>query len=728
MSGALLSSLWLIALRVALIAGGANPEANDHSHLLHLQALKDSLESMGVPSDRVTVFWADGVDEALDRRLPGPGPDAQLWATTHTPWQLWFERPIALTDTRWQHPDVRPARRAALRGWFQELSPKMKPGEQLLIAVTDHGRPDPSGGWKTSIDLWGETWSVPQLYEDLKLIPKGVTIQLWMSQCFSGGFATLSTLDSRVCGAFSAEPSRPAYGCFSSQEGAKGGEALRGHFVELLKGFKGEARLDLASDYAMEHDDTPDTPHLSSDAFIRRLAQERAEAMGVPVSYLIDAGLPSTKALSPERRGWARRISQISVRYGLGSVHSSTKARELYEELQKLQYTLSAWHAKWAQLTLEAKLRLLTEAPVDGAPPKEIARRRRGLIRLKRWLKSALKRGREGRRGLLRELYERQLKSERLMDQLFVLEAATLRIEALYMRLAAESLLNPHDLELWERMRRCEAKPIAQGSGRAPRRRRLSREPVAKGLSPLVELRAEVEALRPGSLGLMLHERSSGKRATVTDIAYGSPAWLYDLKPQDQITSVDGRRLSYEGQLREQVALYPVGESISLKRKRRGARERLLHVPVIGAPLSPAPPKPGDQVPPLPLEPIYEGESLDYLFVGGRPSLLFFWATWCEACLRAAPQVQRWAKRHDLQVLAITSEDPNLVRAVMPKSLLSFPTLYDPGLEASRLFHVDLQRTQAPIFVYLDVERRFIEQGVGLGEEGPAQIEALFND
>jgi thiol-disulfide isomerase/thioredoxin len=313
------------------------------------------------------------------------------------------------------------------------------------------------------------------------------------------------------------------------------------------------------------------------------------------------------------------------------------------------------------------------------------------------------------------------------MDQLYVLEAVVLRIETLYTRLAAESLLNPHDLELWRRMRRCEARPLSMKSLR-PTRDRLRRSQELKGLLPLSELKGEIDALRPGSLGVQLHERSSGKRAEVRDVRYGSPAWLYDLKAGDQINSVDGRRLGYEGQLREQVALYPVGESISLKRTRRGVRELLIHVPVIGAPLSPPPPKTGDQVPPLPLEPIYEGESLDYLFTGGRPSLLFFWATWCKDCLKAAPQVARWAKRHDLQVFGITSEDPNLVRALMPTNTFSFPVLHDPGLEASRLFHVDLQRVQAPVFVYLDVERRLIEQSIGLGDEGPAQIEALFSD
>jgi len=722
-------SVWL-ALKVALIAGGGSPEENEQSHFTHIHSLKVALEAMGVSPADITIFWADGLDEGLDRRLPPPAPDPLEWTTAHTPWQLWFERAPALTDTRWDHKAVHPAKREPLRAWLRGASAPLKAGDTLLLAVTDHGRPDPKGGWRTAVELWGETLGVEALYEDLKVVPPGVRVQLWMSQCFSGGFAQLSMLDPRVCGAFSAEAQRPAYGCFTALRGAgdEGDEGAKGHFMQLLKAFKRTGRLDLASDAAMEHDDTPDTPHLSSDAFVQRLTRERAEALGVPVAYLVDTAIPSPKRLTPEQRRWAQRISRLTHRFAIGSVHSFGRAHETLEEVQSLRYTLEAWLAKWSQLSQEAKLRLLSESPVDGAPPEPIADRRRGRVRLTRWLKDALRAGAEGRRGLLKELQQKLERAEALMDRLYTLEALALRLETLYTRLAAEGLLAPPDLALWQGLRECErAQLLKPLGGAAPEGELPDSLSAPVGAPHLSELRAEVEALRPGSLGVQFRERARGKLAEVVEVGYGSPGWALDVRPGDAISWVDGRRLSYSGQLREQIALYPIGEDLPLKRRRDG-QERLLHLPVVGAQLSPAPPKRGDQVPPLSLEPIFEGEALDYLFTGGRPSLLFFWATWCEPCLKAAPRVHAWAKRHDLQVLAITSEDARLVRAVLGATQLPFPALHDPGREASRLFHVDLQVTQAPVFVYLDVERRLIEQGIGMGKEGPAQIEALLVD
>ena len=718
-------TLWL-NLFVALLAGGGSPERNNQSHLDHLVSLQNLLEAKGISTHRLTIFWADGIDENADRRLPDPATDLRAWMVDNTPWSLWFEHTPIVADTRWDHKAVYPAKRTELRAWLKRLKGRLKPGDTLLIAVTDHGRPDPKGGWRTSIELWGEEYGVESLYEDLQILPQGVKVMLWMSQCFSGGFAQLATMDSRVCGAFSATASRPAYGCFSLPS-AKGRD---GHFMYMVRGLERTGRLDLASDWTSERDDTPDTPHLSSDAFLQELIFARAEALGVPLSHLVDASLPALKTLTDEQVLLAQVITNLSLRFGLGLVHSYSRATALLEEVQDLQYMLDAWMAKWSHLLQEAKLRMLAHAPVDGSAPELISDRRRGRLRLSRWLKRALRRGSEGRRGLLKELKQRVERGQRLMDQLHTLQAVLLRLSGLYMRLAVEGLLSDHDLKLWKKIRGCESTPILPGIAR----QKQGRHKVQKDAPPwdhaarsLSELRIEVEALRPGHLALHYRERPRSKKVEVTEVDYGSPAWSIDLKRGDFIEEVEGRRLEYSGQLKEQVALHPVGEVIKIKR-RRELRARMLHVPIVGTPLSPAPPKRGEQIPSLHLDPIFEGEQLDYLFTGGHPSLLFFWATWCDECLRVAPQVQAWALKHNLQVIAITDEDPNLVRAVLSTTPLPFPSLYDRGREASRLFHVNLQLSRKPIFVYLDAERRLIERGTGFGERGPARIELLFED
>ena len=734
MSSALISSLGfsLSSLNVhwftvyfALIAGGKDPASNEQSHQENLSALMSTLEHHNVSPDRVTIFWADGDSPEADRRLPSPQNESLYWIVEETPWQGWFERETLLANTQWDKSMVTyPARRSAIREWLKELSPKLRPHDSVVFAVTDHGYPDPRGEWRSSIALWGEKLSVEALYQDLQILPREVSIQLWMSQCFSGGFARLSTMDSRVCGAYSSTQSRAAYGCFSlpAQEGKIG------HFMNFNQGLKQSGRLDLSSHWTVEHDRTPDTPHLSSDAFVMRVIQERAEALGIPVGHLVDSALPQLGQLNEYEQRVIKTITHTSLNFNLGLINSFSRASELSREVTALHYTLETWRAQWASLLHGARLRLLKQAPVDAfTQVKRRSRIRSKRAKLKRWIKRALRSGLEGRRGLLRELYQKLSKAEGLLDELKTVEAALWRISNLYAGLAAKSVLTPHDQNLWNEMRGCESKPLFTSHHRTETRSKIKRDNAkpSSRFQTISEYRADIEALRPGYLAFQYRERSRASKLEVRSIEFGSPLWAVDLQVGDVIENLEGERLKYSGQVKELIALHPVGEWISLKR-RRAKRLRSLHIPVVGAPLSPPPPKRGEYIPPLHLDPIKEGERIDHLMTGGRPTLLYFWATWCPECLKVGPRLKRWATDHDVQVLAITAEDPHLVRAVNASDPMPFTILHDRGREVSRLFQVDLQSRRAPVFIYLDVERRFIERGVGYGDRGPQQIEQLF--
>jgi thiol-disulfide isomerase/thioredoxin len=716
--------LWC-ALKVALIAGGGQAIDNDHSHLNHILSIFKVLESQGVASEDIQIFWADGTDESVDRRVPDPHPSSLAWIAQDTPWAFWFEHTPRLADTRWESKHVLPAKRHALQTWLQSIKSKMNTQDQLWMIVTDHGRPDTQGGWKTAIELWGETWSVDQVYQDLQILPKTIQISLWMSQCFSGGFAHLATMDSRVCGAFSSEANRPAYGCFSLPNQ---NEKI-GHFMHMVSGLKQSGRLDVASDWSSEFDMTPDTPHLSSDALIKRLTQARAEALGVPISHLVDIALPNMSILNTQEQDIIKSITRIAIRFNLGLVHSYSQVVTLSKEIQTMTYTLDAWLSKWKQLLHSARLRLLSQSPIPAEAPLKKSKKSRGKRRLKKWLKSAQRKGLEGKRGLLSELRQKVIRGEYLMDQLYTLEAVTIRLRHLYMRLASKNLLNPHDYQIWHRIRTCEKRSLWKTNKKKKKRSHTKQDipsisPVFPSLS---DLESEVATLRPGHIAIQYKEKPRSKKIQVSEVGYGSPAWTIDLKKDDFIESVDGRRLAYSGQLEEQVALYPLGEMLSIKRRRKRS-SLLLHLPVVGVPLSPAPPRRGEQIPPLNLSPILEQDHLDDWLTGGRPVLLFFWATWCKECVRIAPMVHAWALKHDLQVIAVTAEDPSLVRAVLKSSAMPFPVLHDLGHEASRLFRVDLSQAMSAVMVYLDVERRLIEQGIGWGQKGPQRIEALFED
>ena len=142
--------LWLTTY-FALLAGGKDPASNDQSHQENLSSLISTLEHHSVPAERGTIFWADGDSPEADRRLPSPKRESLFWVVEDTPWQGWFERETLLANTRWdKNYKTYPARRDSIRQWLKSLAAELKPNDSLVIAVTDHGYPDPQGAWRSS--------------------------------------------------------------------------------------------------------------------------------------------------------------------------------------------------------------------------------------------------------------------------------------------------------------------------------------------------------------------------------------------------------------------------------------------------------------------------------------------------------------------------------------------------------------------------------------------------
>ncbi|MCA9542089.1 MAG: hypothetical protein KC620_24500, partial [Myxococcales bacterium] len=174
-------------LKVLLLAGGSAPEENFDSHRVHVDALIEALAARGVPAEDVAIFWADGDDPKPDRAVVETTPPEEEWLIEGTRLDTDLALAPELRDTRFGERTVRPATRAALTAWLAEVGPTLTPADTLLIAVTDHGEPDPKGGDDTRISLWGESWSVSDLVADLAPVPETTRVVLWMSQCHSGG-------------------------------------------------------------------------------------------------------------------------------------------------------------------------------------------------------------------------------------------------------------------------------------------------------------------------------------------------------------------------------------------------------------------------------------------------------------------------------------------------------------------------------------------------------------
>ena len=60
------------------------------------------------------------------------------------------------------------------------------------------------------------------------------------------------------------------------------------------------------------------------------------------------------------------------------------------------------------------------------------------------------------------------------------------------------------------------------------------------------------------------------------------------------------------------------------------------------------------------------GKPLQLHDLRGKPTVLYFWATWCGACKLTSPTVEAFAKSHpDINVLAVADDDPAAVQAYL---------------------------------------------------------------
>jgi hypothetical protein len=251
-------------LHVLMINGGGDRENNFASHLSHLRQLAGLLERAQVPRDHVTVLASDGSNPAPDLAVRGPEPEG-IWLLEGTALGDLLRHTTSFENSTLAGYSLRPATRAELGRVFGELGERLRPGDTLLVFVTDHGTSNPRDPLDNRITLWGahESLSVRALRGLLAGLPAQVRVVSLMSQCFSGGFAYLYDLRARdrlpsgaACGYFSSTADRPAYGCYPEVRGV---EAV-GHGFEFLQALSHRGRFAAAHDSVVLADQSPDVP------------------------------------------------------------------------------------------------------------------------------------------------------------------------------------------------------------------------------------------------------------------------------------------------------------------------------------------------------------------------------------------------------------------------------------------------------------------------------------
>lgn len=671
-------------LTALLVNGGGTTGSNYWSHLHHLREMQRLLLDAGVARDRIWVLASDGDDPAADLAQRRPHPHEDDWILGGD-----LDR---LLGAKTEHvssriEDVRLGRadRAGVEDWFARVGSALGAGDTLLLFVTDHGTQNEKDPADNRITLWGpdQAISVRELRAVIdRHLPPEVRVVTIMSQCYSGSFAHLADLDPSVeatratCGYFSTTASRRAYGCYPEVAERED----RGHAIRMAEALTRLGALPAAHEAVAVWDDTPDVPLRTSDVFLERALAAAAERDGRPLSALADEEI--ARALADPKR-WEpelRLLDDVAAHYGLFSPRRLAELDERSLALTRLAEGFgrhrSAWtaaHASAADANVGRWLSVAGDPWRERLTPRavhELDADGRAELRSAVLTDLGDHTRADGdtfsRLGRLHEMADRAQGVTYRMD---VRLGVLLRMRHILLRIAGQSFLEragtPAERRRLGDLVACETLRLAPSPA--------SRTEVPPPEPPLPAFAEDEELARtflPSWLGVKFQRppaalAESGElpdgAAFVGAVFEQSAAAAAGIRAGDVILGPPGRPFREPEQLREWTMLHSRGTPAPLRLLRGGApvdvTVRLQPFPT-DFPSLPAPPSTGDVAPALSLSP-YRGAPPRSLATG-RKTLLFFWATWCGFCKAALPELEDLARRHGLDVVAISDESTRL--------------------------------------------------------------------
>jgi hypothetical protein len=585
-------------LYVLAINGGGDKLDNFASHLAHLRQLTQLLAASGIPRDHITVLASDGSNPAPDLATRDPEPE-NAWLLQGTRVDPLLRELTTYEDSSLSGVDLRPATVASLSRTLGELRDRLRPGDTLLVYVTDHGTQSLRDPVENRITLWGphESISVRKLGALLARLPPSVRVVSLMSQCFSGGFAYLHETrehkrlpSGKTCGYFSSTPDRPAYGCYPEVRGQK----AIGHSFEFLSALARRGRFPAAHADIMVSDETPDIPLRSSDVY---LAEQIARAAGSPEREAAFADPLVRQAFAG--RGFVEEshlIDRIAVGYALARPSSlaelDKRARVLFAFLDQLELDAKTWEGAlddFNQANLDAFLVAqprwrgrLDDRAVRGL---DVAARGRLVLELLAdlapFVMSDPLRQAEANRLLTGMTttdeisYRSEIRAAALLRMRFVLTSVAGRLW---------SERDQHRVQVVEALTRCEdlALPV-------PSPPHIADAPETPRLPPLAEDQSRAAAFRPGWLGITFIPISHGRRkslrvsdgaAQITSVLSHSPAAEAGLRSGDIVLGPPGRPLSHPRNLRPFIASSAMNVALPIEVLR--GRSRMVVRPVVG--------------------------------------------------------------------------------------------------------------------------------------------------
>jgi thiol-disulfide isomerase/thioredoxin len=711
-------------LHVLMINGGGEASENYQSHVLHLQTLLADLEGAGLPAERIAVFSSDGDDPGADMAIRDPKTDPRSWLVEGTALERAL-RPVELTNTTLPGISPKPATRAAITRWFADAGARLRPGDTLLLYVTDHGTQGEADPLDNRITLWGkkQSLSVRELRSLLGRLDPRVRVVALMSQCYSGGFARLYEVHARhgrpsgaYCGYFSSTADRPAYGCYPENLGKDN----VGHSFAFLRAL-GETRAFFrAHEDVLVSDQTPDVPLRTSDVYLEELLDGVARSSGKKRDVVVDGLLRQARRASSAWEPELRQIDAVARAFGLFGPRTLTEleaqAGRLPELTSQIRMHSRAWREAFADIANSGIERFLAhhqdwKARLTAVGPRALPRQeaRRLTDALLGDLLAFLQ-AEPVMWGRLDALKDKRLTSAGLSYRMEVRLAAVLRLRGLMTTLAGRLYLatqgTAEQRAGYEALRACE--DLRLPGAPAPQRARPTPEPLPS-LEDEVRLAQEVF---PAYLGIRfdqvpaeLRERFGvgGGASRVVLVFPGSPAQVAGLEAGDVVIGTPGRAFTERNQIRSWTFLSRPDEPQALEILREGTKQVVTVVPKpfpLQWPSLPGPPKVGSAAPALKVKP-YRGVPPASL-VGNGSHLVFFWASWCGPCKASLPEVIAFARQKRVPVIAITDEEPDALDEFFAKFNQPFPHLV--VIDELRQAFVSYGVNGVPTFVLVDGE------------------------
>ncbi|HEY5928483.1 MAG TPA: redoxin domain-containing protein [Kofleriaceae bacterium] len=211
----------------------------------------------------------------------------------------------------------------------------------------------------------------------------------------------------------------------------------------------------------------------------------------------------------------------------------------------------------------------------------------------------------------------------------------------------------------------------------------------------------------------------------VVQVVPNSPAAKADIQVGDEIMSIDGVTMLTAQQIIETVGPIQAGTriTIGLRRKttlieksfalgKRPPDEKLTKQTLLDRPA-----------------PAFTATGLDgtasftLTELRGRVVLLDFWATWCGPCTTQFPHLQQWHQQYaskGLQIVALSDEEPDLVREYVAAEKLGYPIALDPRERIRAAYLVP----GIPTTVVID--KAGIVRYVAVGTSDPREVEAVI--